>query len=154
MDKWNCCLWLLGAIKMSFKDFINSKKVRTANVDISMIKGVIKLVKNDLDYLDSLEVNRASSRRLVVSYYDLLRETLELLAIKNGFKIYEHEAFTFFLKEINEEPASIKFDRLRKIRNKINYYGQYVGPEEASELIEDIRSLIISFLDKYFKDLE
>ena len=48
----------------------------------------------------------------------------------------------------------MKFDRLRKIRNKINYYGQLVSVEEAKENIKEIKEIIDSLTNKYLKFLE
>ncbi|MGM5488097.1 MAG: hypothetical protein ACQESG_04065 [Nanobdellota archaeon] len=62
--------------------------------------------------------------------YDALRELLEV--IEEGYKIYNHECYTAFLKEILDQPRyAEEFDKLRKIRNGINYYGKTVSQAEA-----------------------
>ena len=83
--------------------------------------------------------------------YDCLREVLEALAIKKGFKIYNHECFCAFLKNIcNEFSFAESFDRFRKIRNKINYYGKKVELVDAERLIKDMISLRKELLSKFF----
>ena len=79
---------------------------------------------------------------------------LEAISIIDGFKIYSHEAFTYFLKEKGEEVLSTKFDRFRKIRNSINYYGKDISIEETKENIEEIKEMIKSLIKKYLGDLE
>ena len=71
------------------------------------------------------------------------KSDLEFLdAIKKGFKIYNHECFTAFLKEFMDlDSESIDFDNFRKIRNSINYYGEDITIEDAESLISKIRLL-------------
>ena len=75
--------------------------------------------------------------------YDALRAILEALALKKGFKIYNHECYTAFLKEVmDESQLGDKFDEYRKLRNAINYYGKQIKQDEAKELIKGIKKLI------------
>jgi len=136
---------------MKFEDFIKQGQARRASPDISLIKSLYKNTLNDLEYLKNQQINEISARKIVSNYYDCLRSILEAIASLNGFKIYQHEAFTFFLKEKDEEIQSIKFDRFRKIRNKINYYGGDILKEEAKEISEEIKRLINYLIEKYLK---
>ncbi len=68
--------------------------------------------------------------------YDILRELLECLAIHEGYKIYNHECYTAFLKEvIRASVLGDHFDKLRKLRNGINYYGKKISQEEGIQAI-------------------
>ncbi len=87
------------------------------------------------------------------TYYDVLRSILEAISAIDGFKIYAHEAFTFFLREKNEEIFAEKFDRFRRIRNSINYYGKSIGIEEAKETSEEIKQVIKLLIDKYLREI-
>ena len=82
--------------------------------------------------------------------YDSLREILEALSLENGYKIYNHECYTAFLKEILKESGKgDDFDDIRKIRNAINYYGKEVSVEEAETIIKKIlllRNSVINLL--------
>lgn len=78
--------------------------------------------------------------------YDALREYLECIALENGYKIYNHECYSAFLKEIlNLSREAGMFDNLRKIRNGINYYGKEVSKEEAEYIIKELKTLIDKF---------
>jgi len=128
---------------MKFEDFIKEGKVRKATPDKLMIKSIIKNTFEDLKFLEQTKLTELSKRKLVTNYYDSLRSLLEAKAILQGYKIYSHEAFSFFLKEkLNQEVLSIKFDRLRKIRNGLNYYGKSLQLKEAEDIIEDLKELI------------
>jgi uncharacterized protein (UPF0332 family) len=74
--------------------------------------------------------------------YDSLRELIEALALKKGFKIYNHECYTAFLKEIINEPRlGEEFDKVRIVRNSINYYGKRISIEDARKVINSITLL-------------
>jgi len=136
-----------------FEDFLKKGSVRKASKDEGLIKSLIKTAKNDLKFFGKLEINEDSSRRLVGIFYDVLRSLLESMASIDEYKIYLHEAFTYYLKEIKgEEEISVKFDRFRKIRNSINYYAKEISIDEAKELIGDLKNMINFILNKYLGD--
>ena len=65
-----------------------------------------------------------------------------MLSLKKGFKVYNHECYTFFLKEVMKESVKgDEFDEIRKVRNKVNYYGQEITPDKSLEMIEKIRNV-------------
>ena len=105
---------------MKLKDFIEKGQVRKASKDVLLIKSLIITAENDLKFLEKINIDDISARKIMSNYYDVLRSIVESMSIIEGYKIYSHEAFTYFLKEKGEEIISEKFDRFRKIRNKRN----------------------------------
>ncbi len=138
---------------MIFEDFIKLGQVRKAKPDISLAKSLLNYSVKDRELFDAIPVTELSARKLVSNYYDILRSILEAISILNGYKIYSHEALTYYLKLIEEDAISIKFDRLRKIRNKINYYGEEIKASEAREYIVEIKELADMLINKYLKNL-
>jgi len=135
---------------MKFEDYIKEGQVRRTTKDLSLVKSLVDSAKKDLRFLSELEINDDSSRKIMVNYYDVLRSILEAIASIDGYKIYLHDAFTYYLKEIKEEEVlAIKFDRFRKIRNSINYYGKSISIDEAKENIEEIKNIIDRLINKY-----
>lgn len=139
---------------MKFNDFINKGIVKKISKDIFLAKTILKTSKKDMAFLNSIQLNEESSRKLTTNYYDCLRSIIEAIAYKEGFKVYSHEALTYFLKEINEELISIKFDRLRKIRNSINYYGEDISINETKDNIFEIKAIIDTLIKKYLNNLK
>ncbi|MBS3056871.1 MAG: hypothetical protein J4473_05565 [Candidatus Aenigmarchaeota archaeon] len=45
-------------------------------------------------------------------------------------------------KVLEERTASLKFDKYRKIRNSINYYGDDVAPETVKKALKEIPEII------------
>lgn len=137
---------------MIFEDFIKNKKARVSSKNINLAKSLLKNSIKDLKFLETLEINEDSSRKIMVNYYETLRSVLESITSLQGYKIYEHEAFTYYLKKINENNLSIKFDRLRKIRNSINYYGEDISIEETREIKDEIKKIIEHLIKKYLSE--
>jgi hypothetical protein len=98
-----------------------------------------------------LKIDEITSSSVISLCYESLRELLEALALKKGFKIYNHECFTAFLKEIIcSEDLSIAFDRFRLVRNSINYYGKDINPTDAKNLKKKIQELITKIKKELF----
>ena len=138
---------------MKFRDFIENGQARIAEKDMMLAKSLINGAKKDLEFLEKLKIDDNSSRKIMTNYYDTLRSILEAISALDGFKVYSHEAFTFFLKEKNEEVLAVKFDRFRQIRNKINYYGKDITVGETKENIKEIKRMIQILIEKYLNEL-
>lgn len=134
---------------MKFEDFIEQGKVRKGSTDIPKVKSLLATSHNHLLFLNHQKIDEISAGSILVTYYEALREVIEAMCLKEGFKVYSHEAFTYFLKEKNEESAAVKFDNLRKLRNSINYYGEKVDASEVESAKEEIIELIHTLKNKY-----
>ena len=100
---------------MDWKDCIKKRIAKAVGIDLDLIESLTKTSYNKLLSEEKLSLDSSTSGSKISLAYDSLRELLEALTIKQGFKIYNHECYAYFLKEILEE--SIKgdeFDELRK----------------------------------------
>ncbi|MBI4096000.1 MAG: hypothetical protein HY438_04010 [DPANN group archaeon] len=138
---------------MKFSDFIERGQAKKAEKDISMVKSLIANSATDLTFLKTLQIGENSARRVMACYYDVLRSLVEAMALLDGYKVYSHEAFTYYLKDMGEGLLAEKFDRFRKIRNGINYYGKTISIAEVSENIKDILKIISMIKTKYLPAL-
>ena len=136
---------------MKFEDFVRRGDVRKTSKDERLVKSLVSNSQKDIVFLDSLKLNENSVRKIFSSYYDVLRSILEAIAALDGFKVYLHEAFTYFLKEKDEEKISFAFDRFRRMRNKINYYGVDISVVECKVSVEEMKEMIKFLVDKYLK---
>lgn len=110
--------------------------------DIEMIKSLIKSSKNKFESESELKMSNVTASSKISLAYDSLREMLEALSLKKSFKIYNHECYIPFLKEImNKSEIGDEFDEIRKIRNAVNYYGKDISIKEAEEIIKRIKIL-------------
>jgi|SRR3989344_6483964 len=134
------------------QDLIERGEIRKSSRDIVLVKSIISTAESDLKFLKKLDIYDDSTRKIMSNYYDVLRSILEAIFILEGYKIYSHEAFVSLLKEKGEDLIAEKFDRFRKIRNGINYYGKSISIQEVKENIVDITKLIDELKRKYLKD--
>ncbi len=137
---------------MDWKECLGRKLVKDIGEDNELIKSLVKSSIGKLESSDELEMKEVAAASKLSLAYDSLREILEALSIKEGYKIYNHECFTAFLKEIlSESEKGDIFDEIRKIRNNVNYYGKEILVDEANEVIRRIKKLrkeLYEFLEK------
>lgn len=126
---------------MQFVDFIKEGKVRKATKDRALARSLMSMSDNLLKYLENQEINDISASPIMTNYYEALREVIEAICAIDGYKVYSHEAFTYYLKQ-KDEGLARRFDRFRKIRNQINYYGKAIGKDEAIAYKADILKMI------------
>ncbi|MBI4021281.1 MAG: hypothetical protein HY369_03495 [Candidatus Aenigmarchaeota archaeon] len=127
---------------MRFQDFIDSGKARRARPDIQLARSLIKMSDSLLETLAGIPCTPQSAPTIMTNFYEALREIVEAMAVKDGYKVYSHEAFTFYLRELGETTIAEKFDRFRRIRNGINYYGKPIDAPSAQAYSGDIRRTI------------
>ena len=119
--------------------------VKEISKDEEFISSIIKASKYKIKSEKLLPLNNFTTNSKITLAYDCLRELLEALSIKNKLKIYNHECYTPFLKEvIKKSNLADDFDEIRKIRNSINYYGKIITIEECKSILEKIYNLIKS----------
>jgi len=129
---------------MDWKECIQKRIVKDVKEDKNLIKSIREIAETKILSADTLPDEFSIVK--ITLLYDALREILESVALEQGFKIYNHECYSAFLKEILNLPGEADlFDKIRKIRNGINYYGKKVQQEEAESIITNLKQLILKF---------
>lgn len=137
---------------MDWEDCNFYKFAKKTKIDRGLINSLISSSNNKSKSAETLKLNKITSSSKFSLFYESLREILEAIALTKGFKIYNHECFVSFLREIcNEEEFSKSFDRLRSLRNKVNYYGESLSVDFSKDLIKEIKILRASLIKKYLK---
>ena len=136
------------------------------NFGNSLIEGKVKkivpnklrassLFKSSIQAIETakvIQLNPNTLKSILRELYEGLREYCEGIGYLKGYKFLDHESITYFLKDIlKEENISKKFDRFRKLRNGINYYGEDIDIETIKGAIIEIPKLIKE-LEKYSKN--
>lgn len=127
----------------------NAKKVVPNRIRaLSLLKSSLQAIET----AKSIEINQDSLKSIMRELYEGLREYCEAIGYIKGYKFLDHESITYFIKDIlKEEPISKRFDRFRRLRNGINYYGDDIDMETVKEAIKEI-PLLIKQLEKYSTD--
>jgi len=125
-------------------DWLSCKKqglVKETKEDKNKIASLIRIAEEKIKASNSLSSLHYYSK--ISLLYDAIRTYLECISAKEGYKIYNHECYTFFLKEIlKKDLIAEEFDKYRKIRNGINYYGKEISKEESEKIIKDMNHFI------------
>ena len=99
-----------------------------------------------------IPLNQNTLKSILRELYEGVREYCEAIGYLKGYKFLDHESISYFLRDILKEQSTfMKFDRYRKLRNGINYYGEDIDIETVKEAIIEIPKLIKE-LEKFSKD--
>ncbi|HLD40309.1 MAG TPA: hypothetical protein VJB13_04160 [Candidatus Nanoarchaeia archaeon] len=132
---------------MNWNTCLRQKEAKLIKPDLEMAASLEKTSANKTFSSQLLELTEKTVASKISLDYDSVRELLEVIALRRGFKIYNHICYTGFLKEImNETELAEEFDELRIIRNDINYYGKEVSIIEAKEVLKRLHNLRIKLL--------
>jgi len=119
-------------------------KIRASSIFISSSQAI--------ETAKLIPLTEQSSKSILRELYEGLREQCEAIGYLHGYKFLDHESITFFLRDVlKEEALSKRFDRYRRLRNGINYYGEDVDIETVKEAIIEI-PLLKKQLNKYSED--
>lgn len=137
---------------MDLKECFRKGLVKKTFVDKDLIKSLIQMSDIKETAVKTANINKQTISAYVSLAYDSLREVLEALCISNGYKVLSHICIGELLKSIVEEFDYEEFDRLRWIRNSINYYGEKIEFEQGQEIVKKIFAMKINIIEKYLKN--
>ncbi|MFH0870618.1 MAG: hypothetical protein V1866_06210 [archaeon] len=123
--------------------------VRKTEVDKELILSLIDMSAIKEKTVNTARINPENISVYVSVAYDSLREMLEAICIKHGYKVLSHTCMGELLRGILDEFDHDGFDRLRYIRNSINYYGKRVDHAQGKELIRKIFLMKNDLLKKH-----
>lgn len=139
---------------MNFEYFIKNRKVKKGEKDVQKAKALVKMSNQGILTADRFDLDAISSSSVFGIYYESLREIVEAVSVLEGFKVYSHEAFTAYLKKIDEMRIAEMFDKFRKLRNGANYYGESIKKETTETARVEIKKLVKELKDKYLNNLK
>lgn len=90
-----------------------------------------------------IPVTGDTKKTILRELYEGLRECCDALGYLKGYKFNDHESIGYFIKdELRDSNIKTKFDRYRKLRNGINYYGDDIDIETVKEALREIPQMI------------
>lgn len=135
---------------MNFDNLIREGFIKKVPIDSIRAKSLIKSSEQALNTAKIIPFKEETSKTIFRELYESLRQCCEAIGYLKGYKFFNHESIASFLDEIlNEKQLSLKFDRYRKLRNRINYYGDTINLETLKEGLTEI-PLLIQRLKKHF----
>ena len=125
-----------------------AKKVIPNNIRASsLFKSSIQAIET----AGAIQLNQNTLKSILRELYEGLREYCEAIGYLKGYKFLDHESIGYFLRDtLKEQSVSMKFDRYRRLRNGINYYGEDINIETVKEAVIEIPKLVKE-LEKFSK---
>jgi|SRR3989344_5079792 len=134
-----------------FQQSIEDGYVRSMGANKIKAKSLLASSEEAIYSAGKITIEDKTLKSILRELYEGLRQFCEAIGYLHGYKFLSHEAITYFLEDIlHESTISIKFDRYRKIRNGINYYGDDVEIETVKDALKEI-PLLISKLKQHVK---
>ena len=137
---------------MNFENSLMEGKSKRTMPNKIRASSLFKSSIQTIETAKTILLNEKTSKTVLRELYEGLREYCEGIGYLRGYKFLDHESIGLFLNDILKENSLYKkFDRYRKLRNGINYYGESVDIETVKDALSDIPK-IIKELEKYSKD--
>ncbi len=134
---------------MDLKECFDRGMIKRAKVDKGLIKSLKEMADIKETVVKTARVDEVNISAYISFAYDSLREVLEAICISLSYKVISHVCLGELLKDKLEGFEYNEFDRMRYIRNGINYYGTKVDFEQGKEIIKKIFAMKKGLSDKY-----
>jgi len=125
-----------------FEFFLRKGDVKKQSPDENLSKASLKDSLERLEFSKSL-LNNVKAKYVLENAYEAMREAADSVLYVEGFKSFSHEAsIVYLLKKRFNEQDIMEFDRFRKIRNGIKYYGGNCDESDAQSAIKLAEKII------------
>ena len=119
-----------------FDFFVRKGEVKKQSPDNNLALATFKDSEERLSLAKNLQ-SMAKAKYVLENAYESMREAADSILFKEGFKSFSHEASIVYLLKIGFSESDLaEFDRFRKIRNGIKYYGGDCDKPEAEAAIK------------------
>ena len=124
---------------MNFENSLNDGKAKKVIPNKIRASSLFKSSIQAIETAKAIQLNPNTLKSVLRELYEGLREYCEAIGYLRGYKFLDHESVGYFLRDIlKEQSVSMKFDRYRRLRNGINYYGEDIDIETVKEAIIEI----------------
>jgi len=109
-------------------DTCKKEHVRKVEVDNEKINSILEMSSARLDFLKKQKADEKTASIITEGYYEVIKELLTALLLKNSLKSSNHECLISFFKNKfpkYEYEVNILYE-LKSIRNRISYDGFFV----------------------------
>ncbi len=126
-------------------DLCEAKFIRKAEVDKEQINSIIETADKRLDFVISNKVTGDNVSFIIENYYEIIKELLVALLLKNGLKSRNHQCLiSFFNKECPDYEFEVNIiSQMSYLRNRLNYYGEKIDFEFYSQNKDEFDKVIV-----------
>ena len=125
--------------------------VRVTEKDEERIKSIVRSALNRFEFVKSIKVDERNSSYVVENYYEVIKELLIALLLKNSLKSKNHQCLiSYFYKNYPQyEFEANLILKMSYLRNRLDYYGELIELEfytkhknDFIKIVEIINNLI------------
>ena len=107
--------------------------IKRTEINEELIISLVEMADSKEDAVKTAQINEKNILAYVSLAYDALQETLEATCCSKGYKVISHICIGELLRELIPKFDYKTFDRIRWIRNGINYYGKRVDFKQGKK---------------------
>lgn len=127
-----------------FDFFLRTGDVKKQQSDIHLSQATLRESLERLEFAQKL-LSNAKPKYILENAYEAMREAADAFLYHDGFKSYSHEAsITYCAQKGFSEKDILEFDRFRRIRNGIKYYGGDCDKADATLALQLAEKIIFS----------
>ncbi len=134
---------------MDLDDCYQKGFIKKTRIDNEHSRSLIEMARSKEIAVQTAIITETTISAYVSLAYDSLREVLEVVCISKGYKVTSHICIGELLRSLDSSFPFSDFDRLRYIRNGINYYGTKIGLSEGKEIIRKTFTLKSKVIETY-----
>ena len=118
--------------------------IRDVTVDKEKISSIIDIVLRRKSFIESNEVTKENVSFVIEGYYEIIKELLVALLLRNGLKSKNHQCLiSYFHKNYPDyEFEANLILQMSYLRNKLNYYGESIDIAFYDKNKDDIIKII------------
>ncbi|MAE42907.1 hypothetical protein CMO93_03985 [Candidatus Woesearchaeota archaeon] len=136
---------------MDLNECFRKGLIKKTRIDKDLVKSLIEMSSIKETTVKTASINDINISAYVSLAYDSLRELLEAFCVMKGYKVISHICIGELLRKEIDEFDYEQFDRVRWIRNSINYYGKKVEFGQGKEIIEKIFTIRNKIKEKHLE---
>ena len=132
-------------------DLCKKKFVREVEQDKEQLASLLETSDSRFNFLSKQEVTKNNVSFIIEGYYEVVKELLIALLLKNGMRSRNHQCLIsfFYNKYPNYEAETHLISNLNYLRNRLNYYGEKIDIEYYEKNKSEIKNTI-KILKKLF----
>jgi len=132
---------------MNFIQCIENGRVKKVKINTIRAKSLRKASNQAINVAKNIQLCDKTSKTILRELYEGLRQFFEAIGFELGYKFMDHESIGFFIRDqLGKISIYKKFDRHRKLRNGINYYGNSIEIQTVRDSLIDIPNIIKTLL--------
>lgn len=118
--------------------------IREVEIDPAKIKSFIDLTNHRYNFIHPINVDSYNVSFIVENYYEIMKELLIALLLKQGLKSQNHQCLiTYFYKTYPQyEFEANLILQMSYLRNRLDYYGESISIDFFNKYKNDFVSII------------